>query len=79
MPTSDPNDRALRGEISGAVRAGNPELAAELRHELGLRNIERAVAKYLGERRLTVIEVRRLRRVLEEHGPERQPVDSVAV
>lgn len=68
-PVSDPDDRVLRGEISGAVRARNPELADELRHELRLRNVERAFRQQLDGVRLTGIELRRLRRALEQYGP----------
>jgi hypothetical protein len=81
MLDSDPADRRLRGAISAAVRNGQPELEAELRHELGLRNIERSIIKNLGDSRLTAIELRRLRDALERHGPKYKPAepDSVAV
>jgi type II secretory pathway predicted ATPase ExeA len=71
MAVPDPHDRRLRGEISAAVRMGRPELEAELRRELCMRNIERAIGKYLNGTPLTPMEQRRLRLVLEEHG---QPV-----
>jgi hypothetical protein len=47
MVVPDTSDRRLRGEISAAVRNHRPELEAELRRELALRNIERAVTRYL--------------------------------
>jgi type II secretory pathway predicted ATPase ExeA len=68
---SDPSDRRLRGEISAAVRNGQPELEAELRRELALRNVERCLVKQLGDRPLTTMELRRLRVTLEQFGPER--------
>lgn len=67
----DPSDRILRGEIAAAVHHRRPELEAELRHELALRNVERCFVKHLGGRNLTTIEMRRLRLALESYGPQR--------
>ena len=78
LMSADPHSRALRGALSGAVRNGDQDLEAELRHELMLRNIETAVAKLLGDVRLTGVEVYRLKMVVEGFGPraaKAAPVD----
>jgi hypothetical protein len=68
---TDPHSRALRGEISGAMRAGDTELAEELRQQLRLRNIETAVVRQLeGAPRLTAVQLRYLRKILESYGPQ---------
>jgi hypothetical protein len=70
---SDPNSRRVRGAISAAVRGGHAELEAELRRELDIDNIERALVRGVGDRPLSTSEFRRLRTVLEELGPKRKP------
>jgi hypothetical protein len=76
VTSPDPNSRALRGAISGAVRRGDPDLEAELRHELKLRNVEAAILRVLDGTRLTPLEVRRLRLVVEAQAlPRSKPAE----
>jgi hypothetical protein len=60
--------RRLRGEISAAVRNDRPELEKELRRELSLVNIEKAIARQLDGITLTGLELRRLRLALDFYG-----------
>jgi hypothetical protein len=75
---TDPHSRILRGALSGAIRRGDLDAEREMRHELKLRAIETAIVKLLDGTRLTALEVRRLRQVIEENGPQRKPAERAA-
>jgi type IV pilus biogenesis protein CpaD/CtpE len=70
MVVEDPNSRRLRGALSGAVRAGNREAEAELRHQLSVANVARAFEKNLGDQRLTAAEAHRLRQLVDLYALE---------
>lgn len=70
MDPLDPHSRALRGAISVAVRAGDRESEVELRRELALCNIERALDREIGDQALSAAELHRLRMALDAHAAD---------